>query len=37
MNVIEQVYNLDKTNIVQFAWQSRGRTYINGWVLDLRP
>jgi len=28
---------LDKTNIVQFAWQSRGRTYINGWVLDLRP
>ena len=35
LNVIEQVYNLGKTNIVQQAWSGRGKPYIHGWVFDL--
>src|SRR5689334_12267805 len=36
LNVIEQVYNLGKTSIVQRAWQERGAPGIHGWVFDLR-
>ena len=35
LNVVEQVYNLGKTSIVQNAWQRGGRPYIHGWVFDL--
>jgi carbonic anhydrase len=35
LSVIEQVYNLGKTDIVQNAWRSSGRPYIHGWVFDL--
>jgi len=35
LNVIEQVYNLGKTNIVAQAWNKTGRPYIHGWVFDL--
>ena len=35
LNVIEQVYNLGKTNIVQDAWLRGGKPYIHGWVFDL--
>ena len=35
LNVIEQVYNLGKTNVVQNAWLSQGRPYLHGWVFDL--
>jgi carbonic anhydrase len=35
LNVIEQVYNLGKTSIVQQAWRERGRPFIHGWVFDL--
>jgi carbonic anhydrase len=35
LNVIEQVYNLGKTDIVQEAWRLGGRPYIHGWVFDL--
>ena len=35
LNVVEQVYNLGKTNIVQQAWKTRGRPWIHGWVFDL--
>jgi carbonic anhydrase len=35
LNVIEQVYNLGKTSIVQNAWKAGGRPYIHGWVFDL--
>jgi carbonic anhydrase len=35
LNVIEQVYNLGKTSIVQNAWKTHGRPYIHGWVFDL--
>jgi carbonic anhydrase len=35
LNVIEQVYNLGKTSIVQQAWRERGRPFIHGWVFDV--
>ena len=35
LNVVEQVYNLGKTSIVQGAWKRGGRPYIHGWVFDL--
>jgi carbonic anhydrase len=36
LNVIEQVYNLGKTSIVQTAWKRGARPYIHGWVFDLK-
>lgn len=35
LNVIEQVYNLCKTTIVQNAWREREDRSIHGWVIDL--
>ena len=35
LNVIEQVYNLGKTSIVQDAWAAGGKPHIHGWVFDL--
>ncbi|MBZ0116063.1 MAG: carbonate dehydratase [Sandaracinaceae bacterium] len=35
LNVIEQVYNLGKTEILQRAWQKRGAPEIHGWVYDI--
>ncbi len=35
LNVIEQVYDLGKTSIVQDAWQKRGAPYVHGWVYDV--
>ncbi len=35
LNVVEQVYNLGKTSIVQQAWKRRGQSWIHGWVFDL--
>ena len=37
LNVIEQVYNLCKTTIVQNAWRERANLQIHGWVIDLNP
>jgi carbonic anhydrase len=36
LNVIEQVFDLSKTSIIQNAWQSRQLPMIHGWVYDLR-
>lgn len=36
LNVIEQVFNLCKTTIVQNAWQERNDLQIHGWVVDIR-
>lgn len=36
LNVIEQVYNLGKTSVVQNAWLHGGSPCIHGWVFDLR-
>ena len=35
LNVIEQVYNLGKTNVVQNAWLTQGLPILHGWVFDL--
>lgn len=35
LNVIEQVYNLGKTSIVQRAWRNTRGPCIHGWVFDL--
>lgn len=36
LNVIEQVYNLGKTNIIQNAWKEGTRPSLHGWVYDLK-
>ncbi|MFZ6008813.1 MAG: carbonate dehydratase [Bacteroidota bacterium] len=36
INVIEQVYDLGKTSIIQNSWQRRGGPYLHGWVYDIR-
>jgi carbonic anhydrase len=36
LNVIEQVYNVGKTNIVRNAWERNELPYIHGWVYDLK-
>ena len=36
LNVIEQVFNLCKTTIVQNAWKERPDLQIHGWVVQLR-
>lgn len=35
LNVIEQVMNLAKTSIVQYAWAKRQRPMLHGWVYHL--
>lgn len=35
INIMEQVWNLAKTSIVQKAWRAEGRPYLHGWVYDL--
>lgn len=35
LNVIEQVFDLSKTSIIQNAWKSRDLPMIHGWVYDL--
>lgn len=36
LNVIEQVYNLGKTNLIQNAWKRGNFPYLHGWVYDLK-
>jgi len=36
LNVIEQVYDLGKTSIIQNSWEKRGGPYVHGWVYDIR-
>jgi carbonic anhydrase len=35
LNVMEQVYNLCKSSIVQNAWKERSDLQIHGWVINL--
>ncbi|HWP00601.1 MAG TPA: carbonate dehydratase [Methylococcus sp.] len=35
LNVIEQVYNLAHTSIIQQAWKHQGRPTLHGWVYGL--
>lgn len=36
LNVVEQVYNLGKTNIIQNSWKGENRPYLHGWVYDIQ-
>lgn len=36
LNIIEQVYDLSKTSIIQNSWSKRKIPYIHGWVYDIR-
>lgn len=35
VNVIEQVFDLCKTSIIQNAWQSRKGPHVHGWVYEI--
>jgi len=35
INVIEQVYDLCKTSIIQNSWERRKKPQVHGWVYDL--
>jgi carbonic anhydrase len=36
VNVLEQVYDLAKTSIVQAAWETGHEVEIHGWVYDIK-
>jgi carbonic anhydrase len=36
LNIIEQVFDLSKTSIVQNAWRSRAEPFVHGWVYELK-
>lgn len=35
LNVIEQVFDLSKTSIIQNAWRTRSNLNVHGWVYEL--
>jgi carbonic anhydrase len=35
LNVVEQVFDLSKTSIIQNSWTNRNEPKIHGWVYDL--
>jgi carbonic anhydrase len=35
LNVIEQIYDLSKTSIIQNSWQRNERPYLHAWVYDI--
>lgn len=36
LNVIEQVFDLSKTSIIQNAWKTMNQPMVHGWVYELR-
>ena len=36
LNVMEQVFDLSKTSIIQNAWRTRELPMVHGWVYDLK-
>ena len=36
LNVIEQVFDLSKTSIIQNSWRERRTPIIHGWIYDIR-
>jgi carbonic anhydrase len=36
LNVMEQVYDLGKTSIIQNAWKKKQSPILHGWVYDIR-
>jgi carbonic anhydrase len=35
LNVIEQVFDLSKTSIIQNAWRNRNYPQVHGWIYDI--
>jgi carbonic anhydrase len=35
LNIIEQVYNLSKTSIIQNSWEKYKRPHIHGWIYEV--
>jgi carbonic anhydrase len=35
LNVVEQVFDLCKTSIIQNAWKKRQQPHVHGWVYDI--
>ena len=35
INIIEQVYNLCKTSIIQNSWEKNKKPHVHGWVYDV--
>ena len=35
LNIVEQVYNLCKTSIIQNAWKKNKKPHVHGWVYDV--
>lgn len=35
LNVVEQVFNLSKTSIIQRAWKTEQRPQLHGWIYSL--
>lgn len=36
LNIIEQVFDLSKTSIIQNAWRTRNLPIVHGWVYDIK-
>ncbi|MDH4059028.1 MAG: carbonic anhydrase [Cyclobacteriaceae bacterium] len=36
LNVIEQVFDVAKTSIIQNAWRNRNLPYVHGWIYSLQ-
>jgi carbonic anhydrase len=36
LNVMEQVYDLSQTSIIQNSWQKHSRPSLHGWIYDIR-
>jgi carbonic anhydrase len=36
LNVLEQVFDLSKTSIIQNAWERKNTPKLHGWVFDVR-
>ena len=36
VNIMEQVYDLSKTSIIQNAWQKKAQPQLHGWVYDIK-
>ncbi|MEJ7645793.1 MAG: carbonate dehydratase [Chryseolinea sp.] len=36
LSVIEQVFNLSKTSIIQNAWRERNEPKVHGWIYELK-
>ncbi len=35
LNVVEQIYNLGKTSVIQQAWKKGNMPYLHGWVYNM--